>query len=93
MPRARAFTTPRHPLTVPAGRLNAVHPHFRHDFEPDATEAALVRQDAPLPAQRIYWTLKCDPANWRNLTPDEPDIIHGLRSPNTFRTRRRVKPL
>ena len=51
-----------------AQQLNAVHPHFRHDFEPDVTEAALVRQDAPQPAPRLHWAFRMGEAVPRILT-------------------------
>ena len=51
-----------------AEQLKVVHPHFRHDFEPDMTEATLTRQHAPAPAPRLHWAFRMGEAVPRILT-------------------------
>ena len=70
-----------------AQQLNAVHPHFRHDFEPDATEAALTTLPA-FPQHR-----KAPPGMWFLIDPKALPRMFPNEAPNTFRTHRRVRPL
>ena len=64
-----------------AQQLNAVHPHFRHDFEPDAMLSA------PTTPQRVIGP---------QYAPTDYEIApYGALaqfSANRFRTRRRVTP-
>ena len=71
-----------------AEQLKVVHPHFRHDFEPDATEAATPTTLPAFPQHR-----KAPPGTWMLIDPKAFARMFPNEAPNTFRTRRRVKPL
>ena len=66
------------------------HPHFRHDLEPDATDApeAMI---TPLPAFPQH--RKAPPGTWMLIDPKAFARMFPNEAPNTFLTRRRVKPL
>ena len=66
------------------------HPHFRHDLEPDATDAP----EAPLTSLPAFpQHRKASPGTWILIDPKALARMFPNEAPNTFRTRRRVKPL
>ena len=79
-----------------AQQLNAVHPHFRHDFEPDTAEATLLQR---LPVQRFSDAPKVRPKA-KIIPMIDPKwhpslkIHYDENAPiaTYFRTRRRVTP-
>ena len=64
------------------------HPHFRHDLEPDVVEATPPTTLPAFPQHR-----KATPGTWVLIDPKAFNRFMVSEAPNTFRTRRRVKPL
>ena len=64
------------------------HPHFRHDLEPDVGEATPPTTLSAFPQHR-----KAPLGMWFLIEPKALPRMFPNEAPNTFRTRRRVKPL